>query len=95
MVFAGIATHYCEYARLGELEAALVHCSNVTEIKDTLRRFCPDEPTASFSLEPYRAKIKECFSGKSVACILATLIADNSNWSRKVLKVCFNNCIKM
>lgn len=84
---AGIATHYCDYAKLTELETALALCSSPTEIKKTLSKFCPVDPTAKFSLEPHLSSINECFAGKTVEAIVYNLENLNSDWSRKVLKV--------
>lgn len=83
-----MATHYCEYARLGELEAALLACSNSSEIEATLRKFCPYDQTATFSLEPVMPKINEFFSKNSVEEILDDLEKDNTDWAGRLLKVC-------
>lgn len=87
MVHAGFATHYCEYSKLGELEAALANCSNYTEIKETLQKFCPVDQTDSFSLQPHIKNINDCFSGKTVEEIISNLKQLNSKWSHKALKV--------
>lgn len=84
---AGIATHYCEYARLGELEAGLVTCSSPSDVEATLSKFCPVDTTAKFSLEPHLEKINKYFSASSVEGIIDNLEKDNTDWSRKQLKV--------
>lgn len=84
---AGVATHYCEFARLAELEAALLTCSNTAEVEATLSKFCPVDKTATFSLEPKLQKINDYFSRGSVEEILECLEKDNTEWSQKLLKV--------
>lgn len=88
VLFAGVATHYCEYDRLSDLEAALVTCRSASDVEAVLSKYCPADNKASFSLEPKLAKINEFFSGDSVEEILANLEADNTDWSQGILKVC-------
>lgn len=87
VLFGGVATHYCEYARLGELEAALLTCSNSSEIELTLSKFCPVDRKSTYSLESVLPKINEYFSKNSVEDIMEALENDNSEWAQRLLKV--------
>lgn len=82
-----MATHFCESSRIGDLEAALVKCSNSSEVERTLNLFCPVDTTATFSLLPQLKNINECFDGASVEEIVANLENEDSDWSREALMV--------
>lgn len=89
VLFAGVATHFCESARLSDLEAALVTCSSTFDIEATLNKFCPIDPNAKFSLQPYMDKINKYFSENNVEKLIRCLNNDNSDFSRGLLKVCY------
>ncbi|XP_055677929.1 3-hydroxyisobutyryl-CoA hydrolase, mitochondrial isoform X2 [Lutzomyia longipalpis] len=82
---AGVATHYCESARIPELEEALTKCSTDGDVAATLAKFCPKD-TSEFILNKHLAQIDECFSGATVEEILERLRKDNSEWAQKTLQ---------
>lgn len=87
VLIAGLATHFCESSRLGELEAALIKCENRFEVKTTLNTLCKTQTSEKLSLEPFMHTINKCFAGNSVNDIFANLERDNSDWAQGVLKV--------
>lgn len=89
---AKLATHFCEYDRLGELEAALVTCSSSSDVKTTLNKFCQIDQKSTLALNKPLHKINECFSGNSVEDILNNLERDNSDWAQKTLTVYIISC---
>lgn len=88
---AGLATHYCEYNRLGELEAGLLTCTNASQVEEVLSKFCREEKPTKSSLEKLLGNINKSFSGKSVEDIFENLERDNSDWSQVQLKVVIKN----
>uniref|UniRef100_A0A1L8DYV6 3-hydroxyisobutyryl-CoA hydrolase, mitochondrial n=1 Tax=Nyssomyia neivai TaxID=330878 RepID=A0A1L8DYV6_9DIPT len=82
---SGVATHYCESAKLPELEAALTKCSTDQDVAATLEKFCPKD-NSEFILQKHLAQIDECFSGSTVEEILERLKKDNSEWAQKTLQ---------
>lgn len=87
VLIAGLATHFCKNDRLGELKKALVECSNASEVDSVLRKYCPTNSEATFSLEPHLAKINKYYSGDTIEKIFENLEKDNSEWARQQLKV--------
>lgn len=84
---AGVATHFCEFARLGDLEEALVASASSSEVDDILNQLCPVDKLAKFSWQPHMQQINECFSGDSVEEIFVRLEQDNSTWAQQSLEV--------
>lgn len=85
---AGIATHFCDAAKLTELETQLLNLTNPErEIEGVLQKFTKESvlSTKEFSLKPFLDKIDKCFSGDSVEQIFANLEKDGSEWSQKTL----------
>lgn len=87
VLYAGLATHYCESALIGELEAALMICRSAFEVEAVLSKFCPIDNAGTFSLEPHLHKINDYFSNNTLEGIFAKLKNDHSDWSRNVQKV--------
>lgn len=87
VLLAGVATHYCEFARLKELEDALLACSNSSEVEGILSKYCPVDPTAKFCLEDKMKQINSCFAAGTVEEIVANLERDNTEWAQTALKV--------
>lgn len=85
----GLATHYCDYARLGDLEAALLTCTNTLNVVTTLSKFCQnnEENASKQQLENLLQQVKKCFSGNRIEDIFENLDKANTDWSRKQLKV--------
>lgn len=84
---AGLATHYCEHKRLGELESALLNSTNSSEIEANLSKFCQRQTSEKSSLETLLQKVNKCFSGNSVEDIFDQLEKHQSDWSKMQLKV--------
>lgn len=82
---AGVATHYCESAKLGELEAALLNCEDVEVVPDILKKF--NMPTnKDFVLQPLMEQINKCFSAECVEGIVENLKCDGSDWAKKTIE---------
>lgn len=92
VVKAGIATHTCDSARIGELEEELLKLDPVLpeDIQSTLDRF-HEESTFSkgepFTLQPVLSKIQSCFAGETVEEIIANLEEEGSHWSKEQIKM--------
>lgn len=84
---AGLATHYCEYNRLGELESALINCTNTSEIEDNLKIYCQNVESTKNSYELLLENVNKCFYGNSVEDIFDNLEKENSDWAAQQLKV--------
>ncbi|XP_068200256.1 3-hydroxyisobutyryl-CoA hydrolase, mitochondrial-like isoform X2 [Palaemon carinicauda] len=88
---AGVATHVCDSARIGELEEHLLKLDSPypEDIQSTLDKF-QEESTFSkneaFSLQPFLPQIQKCFSGGSVEEIISNLEKDGSEWAEKQIK---------
>lgn len=91
VLHAGVATHFCEFAHLADLEDALVSCVSSSEVDDTLSKYCPIDKSGNFSLQPQMHRINECFSGCSIEDIVHRLEQENSNFSQQCLKVYYND----
>lgn len=79
-VHAGLATHFVPRAHLPALRAALP-----TDGAAAVAGFAQTLPP--FTLGPYRAAIDRCFSGQTVADVIAALSADSSEWAANTLAV--------
>lgn len=88
---AGVATHVCDAARIGELEESLLSLQSPypEDVAAVLQKF-HEEATfskdAPFSLQPVLPKIQSCFSGASVEEICRNLEKDGSEWAVKQLE---------
>lgn len=91
---AGIATHYCESAKMPDLEQALVLCKSDSDVKNVLLKFCPVD-NSEFILSKDMPKINSCFSGDTVEGIIENLQKDNSEWAQNTLKVCIYFCLSL
>lgn len=80
-----MATHYCESAKLPELEAALV-ANKAVDIPQILNSFCPHD-NSEFVLQKYLKQINNCFDAPTIEGILNNLQKDNSDWARDTIKV--------
>ncbi|KAK8405087.1 hypothetical protein O3P69_001577 [Scylla paramamosain] len=89
---AGVATHVCDGARIGELEEALLDLQFACpeDVAAVLQKF-HEEATfskdAPFSLQPVLPKIQSCFSGATVEEIFRNLEKDGSEWALKQLEI--------
>ena len=86
MLYAGIATHYCESSKIPELERTLLQTKNAKEVDTVINDFCPKIQL------PYRMtknldQINECFDASSVVEILNKLEKDGSDWAKKTIEV--------
>lgn len=88
---AGVSTHVCDSARIGELEDELLKLDSTypEDIQATLDKFHKESTFSKgepFSLQPYLPQIQKCFSGSSVEEIIANLEKDGSEWAEKQIK---------
>lgn len=86
MVHAGIATHYCDSAKIQELEYSLLHLNDPKHVGSVINDFCP-KVQSEFSLAKNLDQIDECFDATSVEEILHKLECDGSQWAQKTKKV--------
>ncbi|KAG0713496.1 3-hydroxyisobutyryl-CoA hydrolase, mitochondrial [Chionoecetes opilio] len=87
---AGVATHVCDGARIGELEESLLNLQSaypedVAGVLDKFHEEATFSKDAPFSLQLVLPKIQSCFSGASVEEIFANLEKDGSEWALKQL----------
>lgn len=86
VLHAGIATHYCESAKLLELEKKLLQTSHSSDVKNVINDFCP-KPKSEFTLSKHLDQINRTFNGSTVEEILNNLEKDNSDWAQQTIKV--------
>lgn len=86
VVHAGVATHFCDSAKMAELEKALLNIKNTNQIENVLNDFC-FKPKSKFSLTKYLPQINKHFSASSVEGILYSLEQDDSEWAKHTIKV--------
>lgn len=84
VLHAGIATHYCESAKIPDLEDSLLHSGN--DVEAVINDFCP-KVQSEFGMAKNLDQINECFDAVSVEEILSKLQNDNSEWAKKTIKV--------
>ncbi|XP_042207311.1 3-hydroxyisobutyryl-CoA hydrolase, mitochondrial-like isoform X2 [Homarus americanus] len=89
---AGLATHVCDSARIGELEESLLkmesnYPEDVAAVLDTFSQEATFSKNDPFSLQSHLPKIQSCFSGASVEEIIANLEKEGSEWSQKQLAI--------
>lgn len=89
---AGIATHFCESAKIPELEEALVK-ADVKQIGTILDKFSPKDDY-EFSLQKKMTLINRCFSAKSVEEIIQNLKKDGSEWANETINVRFEKFMR-
>lgn len=82
VLYAGIATHYCESSKIPDLENALLSTKNAKEIDTVINEFCPKIHLPS-SLAKNLQQINECFDAPSVVEIINKLQKDGSEWGKK------------
>lgn len=80
---AGIATHFCDFDKLPELEKKLLALHNIDDLENVLNTFTQESQNISkeFSLQPHLDKIEKCFAFNSVEEIRISLKKDGSNWA--------------
>lgn len=86
MVHAGIATHFCDSAKISDLEYSLLHLNDPRNVENVINDFCP-KIQSEFSLAQNLDQINECFDASSVEEILRKLECDGSQWAKKTTKV--------
>lgn len=86
MFHAGIATHYCESAKVPEIEKALLALKNTNDVDNVINDFCP-KPNSEFILSKHLDQINDSFDATSIEDILSNLEKDNSEWAQKTIKV--------
>lgn len=88
-LYAGLADHYVESARLPVLETALAAADWASGdphavASTTIEAFASDPNAAP--LGEYRAAVDRCFGQDSVAAILAALEAEGGDWAERTLE---------
>ena len=88
-LYAGLADHYVESAKLPELEAALAAADWASGdphavASATIDAFAGDPNAAP--LGEHRAAVDRCFGQDSVAAILAALEAEGGDWAERTLE---------
>lgn len=86
VLHAGIATHYCESAKIPELEKGLLALNNAKDVDDFINEFCP-KPKSEFVLSKHLDQINKSFDASSMEEILSNLERDNSEWAKQTIKV--------
>lgn len=86
VLHAGIATHYCESAKIPEIEKALLSLSDTKNVDNVINEFCP-KPKSEFVLAKHLEQIDKSFNATSVEDVLSNLKADNSDWAQQTVKV--------
>lgn len=86
VLHAGIATHYCESAKIPELEKGLLELSHAKDVDGFINDFCP-KPKSEFVLSKHLDQINKSFDASSVEEILSNLEKDNSEWAKQTIKV--------
>lgn len=86
---AGLATHFCDSAKIPELEKTLLSLENTNDIENVINDFCP-RPTSEFTLAKHLDQINKHFAATSIEQILSSLKQDDSEWAKKTLKVSNN-----
>ncbi|XP_020713619.1 3-hydroxyisobutyryl-CoA hydrolase, mitochondrial isoform X1 [Ceratitis capitata] len=82
---AGIATHYCESAKLEDLQNDLLNCKDADTVQEILEKY--NTPTKKeFVLNEVMDKINTCFTADSVEEIFENLKKDGSDWANKTLE---------
>lgn len=90
ILHARIATHYCESSKIPEIENALLSIKNSNEVESLLNGLCP-KPKSEFVLSKHLDQINKTFKASSMEEILGNLEKDNSEWSKRTIKVCLQH----
>ena len=85
----GIATHFVESKRIGDLTGALASAS-VRNLEEILKRFATDPGPSP--LAEHRSAIDRLFADDSVEAIVAALRADESEWALAQREVMARKC---
>lgn len=85
----GVATHYCESAKIPQVERALLELKHPDDAGKLLDQLCPVESASEFSLAKHLNQINQCFSAPTIEGILTNLEKDGSDWAQKTIQVGF------
>jgi len=85
---AGVATHFVEKEKLGDLESSLLNLSaasheSVSQLLTDYQNQSPHDADTPFSLASIQDKIDRIFGGGSVEDILELLHKEGDDWSQK------------
>lgn len=90
VLHVGVATHYCDSAKIPEVEKAILELKNANDVGNLLNELCPVDSTSEFSLAKHLSHINKCFAAPTIEGILANLDQDKSEWAQKTIQVsCF------
>lgn len=82
---AGIATHFCDSAKIPELELELID-ANVNQIGTILDKYSHTDDF-EFSLQQHLALINECFAADTVEEVVQKMKNDGSDWANEIVQV--------
>lgn len=83
----GLAAHYIESEKLGDVEEKLISCKTHADVEGVLEKFSSDPASPKTELDSILPKISECFGGATVEEIYENLSKDGSDWARKTVKI--------
>ncbi|MCB2065912.1 MAG: enoyl-CoA hydratase/isomerase family protein [Erythrobacter sp.] len=86
-LWAGLATHYLDAARLAEAKARIVAGEDVGAVLDDLA-IAPPPPRLASNAE----RIDRLFAADTLEGVIAALAADDSEWAAKELKAVTSKC---
>lgn len=87
VVKVGVATHYCDSAKVPEVERALLELKNANDAGKLLDELCPVDNSVEFGLADHLEQINKCFSASTIEGILANLEEDGSTWAEETIQV--------
>ncbi|XP_031625284.1 3-hydroxyisobutyryl-CoA hydrolase, mitochondrial isoform X2 [Contarinia nasturtii] len=85
VLHAGVATHYCESAKIPEIEKVLLDLKDTKDVDSVINDFCP-KPKSKFILAKHLDQINKSFNASSIEEILSNLEKDNSEWAQQTIK---------
>ncbi|XP_031627285.1 3-hydroxyisobutyryl-CoA hydrolase, mitochondrial-like [Contarinia nasturtii] len=91
VLHAGIATHYCDSAKIPEMEKALLSLKDAKNIGSVIDDYC-QTPQTEFILTKHLDQINKCFDASSVEEILDNLEKDNSEWAKQTINMLRKLC---
>ncbi|XP_051159170.1 3-hydroxyisobutyryl-CoA hydrolase, mitochondrial-like isoform X2 [Leptopilina boulardi] len=86
----GMTTHFIPSSRINLLTKELTE-SNGSDISQILKQHHMKNLPNQSSFEPYMEKINHCFSARTVEEIIDRLNDDNSDWSKRTVKILTRN----
>jgi 3-hydroxyisobutyryl-CoA hydrolase len=82
----GLASHFVESRKVDDLEIALIHCKNETEIQKVLADFSSVPSNPKSDLDDLIPRIEKCFAQETMEDIYDRLRQDGSDWARQTIQ---------